>query len=109
MPLNMNTIGTGNGGGASDISTLNSGKKYVTNAISSSGEIDKYSSFVCESVLHLTSATTHTVYTNKTKPANVGGNTGIKIIADGIDEEVAVEQLVKLVESGFSSDQVYGK
>ena len=39
----------------------------------------------------------------------VGGNTGIKIIADGIDEEIAVEQLVKLVESGFSSDQVYGK
>ncbi|MCQ4022326.1 MULTISPECIES: HPr family phosphocarrier protein [unclassified Ruminococcus] len=31
----------------------------------------------------------------------VGGTT-IKIIADGPDEQVAVEDLVKLVESGFS-------
>ena len=29
------------------------------------------------------------------------GGTGIKIIADGSDEEVAVEDLVKLIESGF--------
>lgn len=29
------------------------------------------------------------------------GGTGIKIIADGSDEEAAVEGLVKLVESGF--------
>ena len=29
------------------------------------------------------------------------GGTGIKIIADGSDEEAAVEDLVKLVESGF--------
>ena len=30
------------------------------------------------------------------------GGTGINIIADGVDEETAVESLVKLVESGFS-------
>lgn len=30
------------------------------------------------------------------------GNTPIKIIADGIDEQHAVDALVKLVESGFS-------
>lgn len=30
------------------------------------------------------------------------GGTPIKIIADGADEEVAVESLVKLVESGFA-------
>ncbi|MCL2580368.1 MAG: HPr family phosphocarrier protein [Oscillospiraceae bacterium] len=30
------------------------------------------------------------------------GGTGIKIIADGPDEELAVEGLVKLVESGFA-------
>ncbi len=29
------------------------------------------------------------------------GGTGIKIIADGSDEEAAVEDLVKLIESGF--------
>lgn len=32
----------------------------------------------------------------------VVGGTTIKIIADGPDEQVAVEDLVKLVESGFS-------
>lgn len=31
------------------------------------------------------------------------GGTTIRIIADGIDEEEAVSQLVQLVESGFSS------
>ena len=30
------------------------------------------------------------------------GNTAIRIIADGVDEEIAVEALVKLVESGFA-------
>ena len=30
------------------------------------------------------------------------GNTAIRIIADGADEEAAVEALVKLVESGFA-------
>ena len=30
------------------------------------------------------------------------GNTAIRIIADGADEEVAVDALVKLVESGFA-------
>ena len=30
------------------------------------------------------------------------GGTEINIIADGVDEETAVESLVKLVESGFS-------
>ncbi len=30
------------------------------------------------------------------------GGTPIKIIADGVDEEVAVDSLVKLVESGFA-------
>lgn len=30
------------------------------------------------------------------------GGTEINIIADGVDEEAAVESLVKLVESGFS-------
>ena len=30
------------------------------------------------------------------------GGTPIKIIADGVDEEVAVDALVKLVESGFA-------
>lgn len=30
------------------------------------------------------------------------GNTAIRIIADGADEEVAVEALVQLVESGFA-------
>ena len=30
------------------------------------------------------------------------GNTAIRIIADGPDEEKAVEALVKLVESGFA-------
>ena len=30
------------------------------------------------------------------------GNTAIRIIADGADEEAAVESLVKLVESGFA-------
>ena len=30
------------------------------------------------------------------------GNTAIRIIADGADEETAVEALVKLVESGFA-------
>ena len=29
------------------------------------------------------------------------GNTAIRVIADGADEEAAVEALVKLVESGF--------
>ena len=32
------------------------------------------------------------------------GGTSIKIIADGTDEEEAVNQLVRLVESGFSGD-----
>ena len=30
------------------------------------------------------------------------GNTAIRVIADGADEEAAVEDLVKLVESGFA-------
>ena len=30
------------------------------------------------------------------------GNTAIRVIADGVDEEAAVEALVKLVESGFA-------
>ncbi len=30
------------------------------------------------------------------------GGTSIKIIADGVDEEAAVNQLVQMVESGFS-------
>ena len=30
------------------------------------------------------------------------GNTAIRVIADGVDEETAVEALVKLVESGFA-------
>ncbi len=30
------------------------------------------------------------------------GNTPIRVIADGVDEEKAVEALVKLVESGFA-------
>lgn len=30
------------------------------------------------------------------------GGTPIKIIADGVDEEIAVDALVKLVESGFA-------
>lgn len=30
------------------------------------------------------------------------GNTSIRVIADGVDEEAAVEALVKLVESGFA-------
>lgn len=30
------------------------------------------------------------------------GNTTIRVIADGVDEETAVESLVKLVESGFA-------
>ena len=30
------------------------------------------------------------------------GNTAIRVIADGADEETAVEALVKLVESGFA-------
>ncbi len=30
------------------------------------------------------------------------GNTAIRVIADGTDEEVAVEALVQLVESGFA-------
>ena len=30
------------------------------------------------------------------------GNTSIRVIADGADEEAAVEALVKLVESGFA-------
>ena len=33
------------------------------------------------------------------------GGTSIKIIADGADEEVAVEALVDLVTSGFSEDK----
>ena len=32
----------------------------------------------------------------------VNGGTSIRIIADGSDEQVAVEGLVKLVESGFA-------
>ena len=32
----------------------------------------------------------------------IGGNTPIRLIADGPDEEKAVEALVKLVESGFA-------
>ena len=31
----------------------------------------------------------------------VVGGTGIKVIADGVDEQVAVDSLVKLIESGF--------
>ena len=30
------------------------------------------------------------------------GNTAIRVIADGADEEAAVEALIKLVESGFA-------
>lgn len=30
------------------------------------------------------------------------GNTAIRVIADGVDEEAAVDALVKLVESGFA-------
>ncbi len=30
------------------------------------------------------------------------GGTGIKVMADGVDEEAAVDSLVKLVQSGFS-------
>lgn len=30
------------------------------------------------------------------------GGTSIRVIADGVDEEIAVEGLVKLVESGFA-------
>ena len=30
------------------------------------------------------------------------GNTSIRVIADGVDEEAAVDALVKLVESGFA-------
>ena len=33
------------------------------------------------------------------------GGTNIRIIADGTDEQQAVESLVELVESGFSSDK----
>lgn len=33
------------------------------------------------------------------------GGTSIKIIADGVDEEIAVESLVDLVTSGFSNDE----
>ncbi|MGN0614315.1 MAG: HPr family phosphocarrier protein [Porcipelethomonas sp.] len=33
------------------------------------------------------------------------GGTDIRIIADGADEQQAVESLVELVESGFSSDK----
>lgn len=32
----------------------------------------------------------------------VVGGTGIKVIADGVDEQVAVDSLVKLIESGFT-------
>ena len=32
------------------------------------------------------------------------GGTAIRIIADGADEQVAVDSLVELVESGFSDD-----
>lgn len=35
----------------------------------------------------------------------VGGTT-IKIIADGIDEQTAVESLIELVESGFSDEKL---
>lgn len=39
----------------------------------------------------------------------VVGGTKIKIIADGLDEEEAVDKLVKLVESGFSNiDSLFG-
>ena len=31
----------------------------------------------------------------------VVGGTGIKVIADGVDEQVEVDSLVKLIESGF--------
>ena len=34
----------------------------------------------------------------------VVGDTTIKIIADGIDEEEAVDQLVRMIELGFSSE-----
>jgi len=34
------------------------------------------------------------------------GGTPIKIIADGTDEQAAVEALVELVESGFSDDKL---
>lgn len=33
------------------------------------------------------------------------GGTGIRIIADGSDEQQAVESLVELVESGFSNEK----
>ena len=32
----------------------------------------------------------------------IGGGTAIKVIADGADEQQAVEALIKLVESGFA-------
>lgn len=32
----------------------------------------------------------------------VVGGTGIKVIADGVDEQVAVDSLVRLIESGFT-------
>lgn len=34
------------------------------------------------------------------------GGTGIRIIADGSDEQQAVESLVELVESGFSNEKI---
>ncbi len=34
----------------------------------------------------------------------IGQNTTIRIIADGVDEEIAVDGLVKLVESGFGNN-----
>ena len=37
------------------------------------------------------------------------GNTAIRVIADGADEEAAVEALVKLVESGFAEEFVMQK
>ena len=37
-----------------------------------------------------------------TLPLGIVGNTAIRVIADGADEEAAVEALVKLVESGFA-------
>ena len=35
-------------------------------------------------------------------PSGIVGGTTIRIIADGTDEETAVESLVKLVQSGFA-------
>ena len=35
-------------------------------------------------------------------PGIVGGTTIIRIIADGADEQAAVDGLIKLVESGFA-------